>query len=177
LQQGDKPMNGQANSAAAPNRMGHKINLLVFRLGKTVFGIDKDRVIGIIDSKQLDRSPAAPAFADGLFHYQHQPGLMIRLDKRLELPPTVKDSKLVIIRWDEHLAPIGIVVDSLEGEVALPVDQIQPLPPLIEQKVPLGCIWGVAAWGQGLIMLISLSQVLTDEEKNWLIHGAGISPA
>lgn len=135
----------------APIDTINDIDVLIFIVGKWLFGVDVDQVAQVIKS-----SPSS--------------GNLINFEGE-DITVTPFLSAYRINGEEEYSMENVIVVRAKEGYLALAVDMIEnfmtlstkahisPLPPLVEEKKELSYLWGVARNGDDLILLVNLDQL------------------
>jgi two-component system chemotaxis response regulator CheV len=105
----------------------NEMELLVFRLDKTSFGINVAKVREIIQRPQTVHLPLAPDAVEGSFKLRDNVLTLINLGKcfGMEGPQTQSGAGLIII-VEFNQAHCGVLVDSVECIHRLRWDQIEP---------------------------------------------------
>jgi len=139
------------------------VQLVIFRLGETEFGVPVEQVRRIERLKPVTRVPHAPRFLEGVTNIQGEIVPVVDLKKRLALSvgPYDDQARLVVVNLGEQV--VGMMVDAVREILWLPVNQIEPPPEMIAEINGV-YLTGVGRLGERLIILLSLAQVLTVQE-------------
>lgn len=140
-----------------------RVQLVIFRLGETEFGVPVEQVRRIERLKPVTRVPRAPRFLEGVTNIQGEIVPVVDLKKRLALSvgPYDDQARLVVVNLGEQV--VGMMVDAVREILWLPVNQIEPPPEMIAEINGV-YLTGVGRLGERLIILLSLAQVLTVQE-------------
>ncbi|OQY46422.1 MAG: hypothetical protein B6240_07305 [Desulfobacteraceae bacterium 4572_87] len=120
-------------------------DFLLFRLGSFLWGVAAEQVI------HIGRGSIPPI----------NPGSQqVNLRDVFQISPETKtnDSATVI----EVKSPLGrtyVPVDTAEGAIALKLDQIKKLPPLINFNKSHAALWGLALLDENIAFLLDLDQI------------------
>ena len=137
---------------------------VVFRLGKTQFGVEISQVLRIVRLTPITRVPNAPHFLEGMINYHGQVVPVLDLKKRLALSDGDEYSdKARILLVELETQPIGMLVDTVIGILRLPDESIKPPPEMVAQVNGV-YLTGVTHHEDRLIVLLDLSRLLTVEE-------------
>jgi len=124
-----------------------EIKFLVFRIKEVCFGIDMEQISEIMDAGQAEKRKKRAS----RFHEQ----LNFKGETVVYQAP-----KILIIRGKEHKP--GVIIETPVDITAIPVESIQPLPPLIVGSNGPKAIWGVAVRNSEIIMLVDANEILAD---------------
>ncbi|MBU0495747.1 MAG: chemotaxis protein CheW [Chloroflexi bacterium] len=146
--------------AAAPDR----IQLVVFWLGDTEFGVPIDQVRRIERLLPITRVPRAPNFLEGVVNIQGDIVPVIDLKKRFALAdtPWEKQARIVVVALGDQL--VGMLVDAVREVMWLSTERIEPAPSLVADINDV-YLTGVGRLEDRLIILLDLDQVLTVQEQ------------
>ena len=135
------------------------LELITFRLGKTLYGININKVLGI--NKILDITPVAqaPDYIKGLLNLRGQIISIIDLGIKLGLRPstTDKESRIIIVNANDEY--IGLQVDQIFDVVVSEKSDMAPPPPNLG-KVQGEFFEGVVKTETKLIGILKIDVVL-----------------
>lgn len=137
---------------------------VVFKLGKSEFGIDIMNVKEIGPYEEAVSLPNTPSFIEGVINYRGKVIPVINLIKRLGLGEKniTKDTRIIVITLNEK--EVGFIVDEASQTIRVSDEQIDPAPSFIS-GVDKRYISGVGKLDdKRLLILIDLEKVLTDDE-------------
>jgi purine-binding chemotaxis protein CheW len=119
-----------------------QVPLLIFELGGQFYGVDVDQVEAIVERQTS-------------YQGQEIPVQDMALWIGLEMSKEGEASRLLLSRSGGALQ--GFLVDTPKDVIALSLDGIFPIPPLIRRVLGRSPLWGVGQWPQGLILLVDLA--------------------
>lgn len=124
-----------------------QVYFLIFELSGQLYGVGVEQVEAIIEGEG----------SDGLCSYEGQeiPLQDLAVWVGLGLPKGGGASRVLVSRSGGGLR--GFVVNTPKDVVALPLEDIFPIPPLIRQVLGPSPLWGVGRWPAGLILLVDLA--------------------
>jgi purine-binding chemotaxis protein CheW len=139
--------------------------LVVFTLAGEAFGLPIERVESIIQTQAITVVPNARPYVVGVTNLRGTVLPVIDLRRRFNLPPLAErdDQRIVVVLYNEE--KIGLRVDAVSQVLRLPLDAIEPPPPLVTAAVHAGFITGVAKVEDQLIILLDLEKVLAAESQ------------
>jgi chemotaxis signal transduction protein len=120
---------------------------LVFRIQESCFGIDMEQISEIMDAGQAEKQKKKT------FPFHEQ--LNFKGDA-----VTYQSPKVLIIKGREH-GP-GIIIETPDDILAIAVESIRPLPPLIGGSNGPKAIWGVTVENSELMLLVDAYKMLAD---------------
>jgi purine-binding chemotaxis protein CheW len=139
--------------------------LITFRLGETLYGIDINKVLGI--NKILDITPVAqaPDYIKGLLNLRGQIISIIDLGIKLGLRPSTmdKESRIIIVSSNDEY--IGLQVDQIFDVVISEKNKMAPPPPNLG-KVQGEFFTGVVKTEKSLIGILKIDAVLQMTAKS-----------
>ncbi len=145
-------------------RSNKTIQVIVFNLGDEKYGVEISQVREIIRPSKITRIPNAPDFVEGVINLRGQVTTIINLRKRFGLPPKDIDNDTRIIVVEYNGAVIGMMVDTVSEVKYLSAEDIEPLPNIITSRSEAKFLKGIGKLPDGLLILIDLNKVLSDEE-------------
>ena len=118
----------------------------------------------IIKPTQITRIPNAPDFVEGVINLRGQITTIINLRKRFGLEPKPIDINTRIIVVEYNNAVIGMMVDTVNEVKYLSTADIEALPSIITAREEAKFLKGVGKLPDGLLILIDLNKVLSEDE-------------
>lgn len=143
--------------------MAKHAQIVVFGIGKELYGVGIDAVHEIIKVPQITAVPDAPAFLEGMINLRGRILPVIDLRKRLRLPAAARDksTRVLIIECVGRMA--GLLVDSVSEVLKVPPESLEPPPEMIA-CVGVEYIAGVVKQGEKLVSLLELAKIFSVEE-------------
>jgi len=138
--------------------------VIVFNLGDERYGVDISQVREIIRPTQITRIPNAPDFVEGVINLRGQITTIINLRKRFGMQPKEIDNDTRIIVVENENAVIGMMVDTVSEVKYLSTGDIEALPNMITARNDAKFLKGVGKLPDGLLILIDLNKVLSEDE-------------
>ena len=163
--------NGSPSQAATQvaQAAGEEKQYLTFMLGGEMFSIGILSIKEIIWYANLTEVPMMPACIRGVINLRGAVVPVMDLSNRFGKPstPVVKSTCIVIIEVPtanegEHQA-MGVVVDSVQAVLEIPVSEIEPAPSF-GAKIRPDFIEGIAKVNGKFVILLNVNQVLSIEE-------------
>ncbi len=144
--------------------MDRATQVIVFRLGDERYGVEISQVREIIRPTQITRIPNAPDFVEGVINLRGQITTIVNLRKRfgMEAKPIDNDTRIIVVEHDN--AVIGMMVDSVNEVKYLSEKEIESLPSIITSRSEVKFLKGIGKLPDGLMILIDLNKVLSDDE-------------
>jgi purine-binding chemotaxis protein CheW len=138
--------------------------LVIFELGKEQFGIEIAAVEGIVKMQEITRIPYAPSYMEGITNLRGSVLPVIDLRKRFGLPEEeeTRDTRIITVNMDN--IKIGMIVSSVT-EVLTIDDSVIEMPQGMMTNVNSQFITGVAKIENRLVILLSLADILSSDEK------------
>ncbi|HOV79658.1 MAG TPA: chemotaxis protein CheW [Bacillota bacterium] len=141
--------------------------LVVFQLAEQTYGIDIASVFEIIRMETITRVPRTPDFVEGVINLRGKIIPVIDLCKRFNLAISERTNSSRIIIVDVDGNTIGMIVDAVSEVLRVPVDSIEPPPPMIH-GINAAYLRGIAILDEKLIILLNLDKILYEHEKSEL---------
>lgn len=150
-----------------PTPASAEIQLVVFRLGDDYFAMLITNVNEIIRQQKITSVPKAPPFVEGVTNLRGRVIPVIDLRKRFGIEPQVEGhmDRIIVVEHDERL--MGMMVDSVEEVLTVPVDSIEPADQLVV-SVDSQFLAGIVRLEDRLIILMDQEQVLSFGEVKQL---------
>jgi purine-binding chemotaxis protein CheW len=147
--------------------MAKNIQLVVFSIGKELYGVGIASVHEIVKVPDITEVPDAPAFLTGVINLRGKIVPVVDLRKRLRLAgkEKTKASRVLITENDGRL--IGLLVDAVSEVLKLAPESVEAPPDMIS-SIGVEYITGVAKVEERLIILLELGKVLSVEDMRKL---------
>lgn len=138
--------------------------VIIFHLGDEEFAFEALFVREIIRWREVNKLPRMPQFIMGILQHRETIMPIVNLSQRLGLPPRPVDenTRIIIVEFSSQI--VGLVVDSVESVMQLPMEQIESNPGIL-QRINTRYIYGVGKTDKRLITLLQLSNIM--EEITW----------
>lgn len=150
---------------------GELLQLVSFKLGNEEFGIDILVVQEINRMLEITKVPKSPDYVEGVINLRGRVIPIINLRKRFALPERERDkaTRIVVVNINNRI--IGMIVDAVSEVLRLPVNTIEPTPPMV-CGIESEYIKGVGKIDNKLLILLDLSKLLTLKEQEMLENAA-----
>ena len=141
--------------------------IVVFRLGAELYGVEIARVHEIIRMQPVTRVPRAPAFVEGVTNLRGQVIPVVDLRRRFGLPEVerTRASRIVVVDIGDQVA--GVIVDGVSEVLRVSTASIEPPSPVV-QGIDSEYLHGIAKLSERLVILLDLDRVLAREEHRAL---------
>ncbi len=153
------------NSAVEEDVRGNEeiVQLVTFRLKGETYGINVMKVQEVLRVTEIAPVPGAPSYVLGIINLRGNVVTVIDSRSRFGLPSADLDesSRIVIIESEKQV--VGILVDAVAEVVDLDITEIDSAPNVGNEESSR-YIQGVASREEGLLILVDLDKLLTDEE-------------
>ncbi len=141
--------------------------IVVFSLHDQVYGIDIASVIEIIRMESITRVPGTPVFIEGILNLRGTVIPVMDLCKRFGMPESQITGSTRVIIVEAGGVTVGMITDAVSEVLRCPASSIQPAPPIVSGSVK-EALRGIALVDGRMILLLDLSKVLYEEEKQEL---------
>ncbi|KXS46372.1 MULTISPECIES: chemotaxis protein CheW [Methanohalophilus] len=140
------------------------VQVIVFNMGEERYGVDISQVKEIIKPPKITRIPNSPDFIEGVTNLRGQITTIINLRKRFgkETKETDNETRIIVIEYENVV--IGMIVDSVNEVKYLSSNDIDELPDIITSRDESKFLTGVGKLEDGLLTLIDLDKVFSEEE-------------
>lgn len=138
--------------------------LVIFELADEHFGIDIAMVEGIVKMQEITRVPKAADYVEGITNLRGAVLPVIDLEKRFGIAPheRTRETRIVVVIMDK--LKIGMIVGAVSEVLTIDDSVIEPAPAIVT-TVNSRFISGIARIDSRLVILLDLSLVLTEGEK------------
>lgn len=149
-----------------------RVQLVTFALGHDLFAADVQAVERVLRPTAIAPVPGMPPWLLGLLEHDGRSYPVIDLRLRLELPPRPADvePRILIAAGDPAVAEgergggLAAVVDRVTDVAAVPVDAVDPAPPLF-RGLSREYVGGVLRREGRLVVLLHLARLLSATER------------
>ncbi|MCC6792627.1 MAG: chemotaxis protein CheW [Thermomicrobiales bacterium] len=136
--------------------------LVVFELGREVYGVDIAAVQEIIRMQEITKVPRAPRFVEGVINLRGKVIPVVDLRHRfgLDHADRTRASRIVVVDIGDHT--IGMVVDGVSEVLRITDDCVEPPSPVVT-TLDSDYLRGIAKLEERLVILLELDQVLATD--------------
>jgi purine-binding chemotaxis protein CheW len=139
------------------------IQLVTFRLKDETYGINVMQVQEVLRVSEIAPVPGAPSFVLGIINLRGNVVTVVDTRGRFGLPSAELDDACRIVIIESEQQEVGILVDSVAEVVELRGSQIDHAPNVGNEESSR-YIQGVSTREDGLLIVVDLNKLLTDEE-------------
>jgi purine-binding chemotaxis protein CheW len=152
-----------AYSDEEENNGGPLIQFVTFILMDETYGINVMQVQEVLRVTEIAPVPGSPDYVLGIINLRGNVVTVIDTRTRFGLPSTEMDdaSRIIVIESEKQV--VGILVDAVAEVVELSEGEID-VAPNVGTEESSRYIQGVATREEGLLILVDLNKLLTDEE-------------
>lgn len=158
--------------------LADEIQLVVFTLkaGDSVceYGVPITQVQEINRLTTPTKLPQVPSFVEGIINLRGSVIPVIDLKKRfnMETSDYTDDTRIIVVEIAGHT--VGIVVDEVTEVLRLPLSSIEP-PPSMIAGIAAEYLTGVGKLDNRLLIMLDMTKILTENEKEELTSHSGLS--
>ncbi|MCP9440117.1 MAG: chemotaxis protein CheW [Nitrospira sp.] len=144
-----------------PSGAAEGSQVLTFKLGDELYGVDILRVQEIKGYTTVTRIPNTPASIKGVINLRGTIVPIVELRTVFGMPTIDVTPFTVIIVVVVREKVMGLVVDAVSDVLTIDRQHIQP-PPAFGARVDVSCLSGIAKSGDKLVALLDLDRLLAD---------------
>ena len=137
------------------------VQLVSFKLGKEVFGIDILLVQEINRMIEITKIPQAPFYCEGVINLRGKVIPVINLRKKFELESKEWDKSTRILVCDVGEDIIGMIVDSVEEVLKIPKSTLEQIPDIVS-SVNSDYIEGIAKQENQLLIFLNVAKIASE---------------
>lgn len=141
----------------------NEMKLVVFKLADEEFGAPIHQVYEILRLVEITRVPRAPRFIEGVINLRGKVIPVLDLRRRFDLPMTTPPAQQRIMEVEVEGQIIGMIVDTVTEVISLPVDAVEPPPPMIAD-IAGDYLTGVGKLPGRIIILLNFDKILSVQE-------------
>ena len=134
------------------------IQLVSFRLGEELFGIDILRVQEINRMVDITAVPQAPSYCEGVINLRGRVIPIIDLRRKLDLFEAERDKNTRIIVCDVDSGVVGMIVDAVDEVLRIPGSNVEPAPAVV-MSMNSEYIQGVVKLENRLLIFLDISSI------------------
>ena len=151
--------------------MAKNIQMVIFNIGKELYGVGIDAVHEIVKVPDITEVPDAPAFLEGVINLRGKIVPVVDLRKRMRLDgkDRTKSSRILITENENRL--VGLLVDAVSEVLKIQPEALEAPPEMIS-SIGVQYITGVAKVEGRLIILLDLKKVLNVEDMSSISRAA-----
>ena len=148
--------------------MAKYLQLVVFNIGKELYGVGIESVHEIVKVPDITQVPDAPRFLEGVINLRGKIIPVVDLRKRLNLQGKDRNKSSRVLITENEGRLIGLLVDAVSEVLKLHPDAIEA-PPEMVSAIGVEYITGVAKVGERLVILLALQKVLNLEDMKKVV--------
>ncbi|MEC9408419.1 MAG: chemotaxis protein CheW [Abyssibacter sp.] len=141
--------------------------VLSFQLGNEAYGIAIDSVREVLEYTSITRIPKTPEFMRGVINIRGSVVPVIDLRLEFGMPsaePTIATSIIITeVQCEERISLIGVLVDSVQQVLDLPVESLADAPPM-GNRIRTDFIAHVARVDEQFLIVLDMNSVLSKEQ-------------
>ena len=140
-----------------------KDKYLTFRIASEDYGIEIRYVTEIVVMQQITQVPDMPKFIKGVINLRGTVISVLDMRSRFHLEEREYDDRTCIIVVNVDDLPVGLIVDSVNEVVDIPIDLIDP-PPKTHSGNQTNYIVGMGKIGEKVKILLNVKEFLSEED-------------
>ena len=153
--------------------MARELHVVGFRIGAETFAVPFALVHEIVRVPEITSVPDSPDYVEGVINLRGKIVSVIDLRKRFGEKEIVRNKKNRILVTDVEGKPVGLIVDAASEVLKLPETEVEPPPPVFDEK-DVNYVTGLGKLHGRLIILIDLTKVLQKGELRRLDELSGM---
>ena len=136
---------------------------VIFKLNDEMFGVDINKVQGIEKQINIVPVPNSTSYIDGIINLRGEVVPVYDLKKKFGMIYDGRSENFIIVRMNGIALALG--VDTVLEIDDLPADKVVAMPGMVK-KADTMYLDRVANLKDGLVILLDIEKLLTDEETN-----------
>ena len=117
---------GDAQAMEKEMTMAKLVQIVVFGVGKELYGVGIEDVHEIIKVPEITAVPDAPPALEGMINLRGKILPVIDLRRRLRLTETARDKHTRVLIAESGGRSVGLLVDSVSEVLKVPLDALEP---------------------------------------------------
>jgi len=142
-----------------------EMQIVAFKVGREEFGVDVQKVEGVISVVDVTRMPRAPHFVEGIINLRGQIIAVIDLAARLGIAAEERTQSSRIVVVEAKDVKVGLIVEAPEV-ININKEDIEASPVMATHDVESSFIKGVVKLEDRLLILLDVDRVLSEEERD-----------
>jgi len=143
--------------------MADYIRPVIFKLNEEMFGVDINKVQGIEKQINIVPVPNSTSYIDGIINLRGEVVPVYDLKKKFGMESGGISENFIIVRFNGVALALG--VDAVLEIDDLPADKVVSMPSMVKTSAT-AYLDRVANLKEGLVILLDIDKLLTDEETN-----------
>ncbi|QLA17808.1 chemotaxis protein CheW [Desulfolutivibrio sulfoxidireducens] len=144
-----------------------KKQYLTFCLGEELFALESSLVLEVLEVPAITRIPRVPEFLVGVINLRGNAATVVDLRRKFGMASTrhTRDTCVIVVEreFEGECLAVGLLADSVREVLEIaPNDVVGP--PEMGLSVDAAYVSGVARHGDGFLMLLDASRLLSIEE-------------
>lgn len=140
--------------------------LVAFKVGKELYGVDIYRIQEVIHYQAITAFPNAPEFIEGAIRLRDRVIPVVDLRKRLGISGEYAGKRRIVIL--DLSPPLGVIVDDISRVIRVDPASHEDLPEIMINDPKKDCISSLVKTESELILVLTTERILTSEEKHSL---------
>lgn len=136
---------------------------VIFKLNEEMFGVDINKVQGIEKQINIVPVPNSTSYIDGIINLRGEVVPVYDLKKKFGMKSGSISENFIIVRFNGVALALG--VDAVLEIDDLPADKVVSMPSMVKTSAT-AYLDRVANLNEGLVILLDIDKLLTDEETN-----------
>jgi purine-binding chemotaxis protein CheW len=136
---------------------------VIFKLNEEMFGVDINKVQGIEKQINIVPVPNSTSYIDGIINLRGEVVPVYDLKKKFGMKSGSISENFIIVRFNGVALALG--VDAVLEIDDLPADKVVSMPSMVKTSAT-AYLDRVANLKEGLVILLDIDKLLTDEETN-----------
>ena len=136
---------------------------VIFKLNEEMFGVDINKVQGIEKQINIVPVPNSTSYIDGIINLRGEVVPVYDLKKKFGMKSSSISENFIIVRFNGVALALG--VDAVLEIDDLPADKVVSMPSMVKTSAT-AYLDRVANLKEGLVILLDIDKLLTDEETN-----------
>jgi purine-binding chemotaxis protein CheW len=132
-------------------------------LGENKFGVDVTKVQEIMGIPELAHIPNARSYMKGVTNLRGNVIPLVDLRIKFNMPEKEYDRLTVVMISEIKGMQIGLIVDSVQDVINMPISSIQDTPHF-STDISADCIQGVGKMDENIIVMIDVDRIFSEEE-------------
>lgn len=141
------------------------MQIVSFRVGREEFGVDVQKVEGVISPVDITRMPRSPEFVEGIINLRGQIVAVVDLARRLGIEGSKSSATNRIVVVEAQDVKVGLIVDTPEV-INISAGDVEPNPAVATGSIESSFISGVVKLENRLLILLDVDNILTERERD-----------
>ena len=154
-----------------------EMQVVSFRVGREEFGVDVQKVDGVISPVDITKMPRSPEFVEGIINLRGHIVAVVDLARRLGIEGSKRGAATRIVVVEAQNVKVGLIIDTPEV-ININAGDVEPSPALAAGTIESSCVSGVVKLDDRLLILLDVDNILTESERGdvGVIESQGAGP-